>query len=440
MSRQHKGFLAIQQLLGRYSNANSPTAASEPSKGESREWEEELTRNGGNGEVKVEEDVHADTSKLFKSRSHSQRESHDLERSSQMDEEDFTVHDDDDGGDEGEDEDESEEQQYNHNHRGEEVSYEDDEVAFFVHDESLPNLNAFDSSRSPSNHIHSQLHGTDRHSHDKEDTHDGGDDIHVTERAPGGVAVEFVAEVEEKERKHMDERKRKAFQAMEVRRRIAELRRQQRDEEKRSEAFSAYVPPRHPSDRRGSERKPSRIPVRSSPSRQEASKDTYQQQRRPSSQARAVRRPRPASSPTHRDASPVNYSVASVPSSGRSNRKLIENALKFVCLAGTANELTCMDALHELHSCPTDHFIVLLHRSRSLKFKALYCVNFESTPIVAFRIFGDGPRTLGSHNITHYFKYDSAAKNFRSLSTTDLTKTTDAVSCTKKGVSRKTPR
>lgn len=112
---------------------------------------------------------------------------------------------------------------------------------------------------------------------------------------------------------------------------------------------------------------------------------------------------------------------------GSSNRKLVKNALQQVCLAGYHNTEKKNEALSALDSCESSHFLILLNQNKTLAFKGLYSLDLEEGK--AEKLFGLGPSLLdsGYEGLTFY-KYNSAGKEFREISTKDFTVTTDAVS------------
>ena len=63
----------------------------------------------------------------------------------------------------------------------------------------------------------------------------------------------------------------------------------------------------------------------------------------------------------------------------RSNKKLIQNALTYVCLAGGALKNEREAAQGQLYASPATHFIIVLKRERALKFGALYVLHEVST-------------------------------------------------------------
>jgi len=61
----------------------------------------------------------------------------------------------------------------------------------------------------------------------------------------------------------------------------------------------------------------------------------------------------------------------------------------------------------------------------ALQFRGLYVCNLDTQQ--ALRLAGDGPELIDSAAVAAYFKYDSAAKEFKPLTADSLTPTTAAV-------------
>lgn len=110
--------------------------------------------------------------------------------------------------------------------------------------------------------------------------------------------------------------------------------------------------------------------------------------------------------------------------SRRSNRKLIRNALQYVCLAGGAIKSEREAVLELLDNDSGDLYMILLKKERSLMFKALLRVDLDTRK--ATKLYGDGPAVVTEDMVQHYFKYDSAAKAFKDLASQSFSPTTDA--------------
>eukprot|EP00903_Cladosiphon_okamuranus_P009411 g8975.t1 len=127
---------------------------------------------------------------------------------------------------------------------------------------------------------------------------------------------------------------------------------------------------------------------------------------------------------------PGACSVASPPVRGfsrRSNRKLVRNAISFLCLAGGHLEKKKARVLEALDSHPASNFVVLLAHTKLLSFKGLYACSGEEDG-TADRVFGLGPPHVDATMVSGFYKYNSAAREFREVHSKSLGKTTDAVS------------
>jgi hypothetical protein len=98
-----------------------------------------------------------------------------------------------------------------------------------------------------------------------------------------------------------------------------------------------------------------------------------------------------------------------------SNRQLLQNAVTYVCLAGATMVDLRTRVLNELQTSPGEHFLLLLKLERALTFSALYLCNIDTQQ--AMKLQGEGPDILDSSMIQNYYKYDSAAKQFKILTT-----------------------
>ncbi|CAM9253119.1 unnamed protein product [Pylaiella littoralis] len=113
--------------------------------------------------------------------------------------------------------------------------------------------------------------------------------------------------------------------------------------------------------------------------------------------------------------------------SRRSNRKLVRNAINFLCLAGGHLEEKKTRALQALDSHPGSNFVVLLAHTKLLSFKGLYACSGEEDG-TADRVFGLGPPQIDATVASGFYKYNSAAREFREVRSKTLGKTTDAIS------------
>ncbi len=99
------------------------------------------------------------------------------------------------------------------------------------------------------------------------------------------------------------------------------------------------------------------------------------------------------------------------------------NAVQHVLLAGIACAGERDEALVQIDTCPGEHFVALLG-TRNLKFRGLYCVDMSGRK--AYRLCGEGPAILPAEDVSVAFKYDSAGRRFRELTTHGFTASTDA--------------
>ncbi|CAH8455186.1 unnamed protein product [Dicrocoelium dendriticum] len=113
-----------------------------------------------------------------------------------------------------------------------------------------------------------------------------------------------------------------------------------------------------------------------------------------------------------------------VPLHGRSNRRVIANAISHCCLPGPVNlDIRC-SVLESLGCTDGRHFIILL-RSQC-QYCALY--NYAVTEDIANRVCGLGPRKIFSDMVDRFYKYDSGSKRFVEISSTShLSTVVDAI-------------
>jgi hypothetical protein len=107
----------------------------------------------------------------------------------------------------------------------------------------------------------------------------------------------------------------------------------------------------------------------------------------------------------------------------RNNKLQVKNALKFVCLQGSVNEVKKRHVLEVLAHHKGEHFVIQLLDDKNSTFKGLYC--YENN--VLTKLVGEGSQTLSFDVVALYFRYDSASKQFNILPTKEFLLTTDAV-------------
>ncbi|EDO46314.1 predicted protein [Nematostella vectensis] len=113
--------------------------------------------------------------------------------------------------------------------------------------------------------------------------------------------------------------------------------------------------------------------------------------------------------------------------SGKSNRKLIVNAISYVCLSGTVNKDAkerCLQAISESNGY---HFMVLF--KDGLKFRGLYSFNPENEQL--YKVFGIGPRVITAKMIDNLYKYSSGGKEFVKIHSKTLSISVDGLSIMK---------
>ncbi|XP_047144827.1 uncharacterized protein LOC100208928 isoform X1 [Hydra vulgaris] len=127
---------------------------------------------------------------------------------------------------------------------------------------------------------------------------------------------------------------------------------------------------------------------------------------------------------------PINYQKPS----GKSNKKIIQNAIMHCCLCGEVNKEAKAKCLDTLTLSDASHFLVLFREG--LKFRSVYAYNPEEQTIS--RIYGIGPKMITSKMISTYYKYNSGAKEFYSLDTKHLSIQVDGVMIKKELWDKKT--
>ncbi|XP_020617788.1 calmodulin-regulated spectrin-associated protein 2-like isoform X4 [Orbicella faveolata] len=97
--------------------------------------------------------------------------------------------------------------------------------------------------------------------------------------------------------------------------------------------------------------------------------------------------------------------------SGKSNRKIIVNAISHVCLSGTVNQDQKEKCLQAISESDGHHFMILF--KDGLKFRGIYVHNLENDQL--FKIFGIGPRVVTSKMLEGLYKYNSGGKEFTKI-------------------------
>ncbi|CAI4228406.1 unnamed protein product [Auanema sp. JU1783] len=96
----------------------------------------------------------------------------------------------------------------------------------------------------------------------------------------------------------------------------------------------------------------------------------------------------------------------------KTNRNVIQNALKFSIFPGSLNEGLRAKALKEIETSSSKHFIVLFRDSR-LQYRSIYTWDEQKKNVV--KLVGTGPQTCTEEMIDLMFKYDYGGKTFTSI-------------------------
>ncbi|XP_022802926.1 calmodulin-regulated spectrin-associated protein 2-like isoform X3 [Stylophora pistillata] len=107
--------------------------------------------------------------------------------------------------------------------------------------------------------------------------------------------------------------------------------------------------------------------------------------------------------------------------SGKSNRKIIVNAISHVCLSGTVNQDQKEKCLQAISENDGHHFMILF--KDGLKFRGIYVHNLENDQL--FKIFGIGPRVITNKMIESLYKYNSGGKEFTKIPSKTLSISVD---------------
>lgn len=109
--------------------------------------------------------------------------------------------------------------------------------------------------------------------------------------------------------------------------------------------------------------------------------------------------------------------------SGKSNRKIIQNAVMHCCLCGEVNKEAKRKCLEALNQSGGNHFLVLFREG--LKFRSVYEYYPETETVT--RIYGIGPKSISTKMISKYLKYNSGGKEFNVLDTKHLSIQIDGI-------------
>merc|ERR1712051_672641 len=107
----------------------------------------------------------------------------------------------------------------------------------------------------------------------------------------------------------------------------------------------------------------------------------------------------------------------------KSNRTIVLNAIEFVVFPGVVNADTRNRVLEVIDRCDCPHFL-LLFRDAKCQFRGLYAYYPDTEEV--YKIYGTGPKQIGSNMFESFFKYNSGGKKFTKIHTKSLTVTIDA--------------
>lgn len=107
----------------------------------------------------------------------------------------------------------------------------------------------------------------------------------------------------------------------------------------------------------------------------------------------------------------------------KSNRSIVLNAIEYVVFPGVVNQDTRNRVLDVIDRCDCPHFL-LLFRDAKCQFRGLYAYYPDTEEV--YKIYGTGPKQIGSNMFESFFKYNSGGKKFTKIHTKSLTVTIDA--------------
>lgn len=105
------------------------------------------------------------------------------------------------------------------------------------------------------------------------------------------------------------------------------------------------------------------------------------------------------------------------------HRNIILNAIEYVVFPGVVNQDTRNRVLDVIDRCDCPHFL-LLFRDAKCQFRGLYAYYPDTEEV--YKIYGTGPKQIGSNMFESFFKYNSGGKKFTKIHTKSLTVTIDA--------------
>ncbi|XP_066922291.1 calmodulin-regulated spectrin-associated protein 1-like isoform X1 [Clytia hemisphaerica] len=102
--------------------------------------------------------------------------------------------------------------------------------------------------------------------------------------------------------------------------------------------------------------------------------------------------------------------------SGKSNRKIIQNAITYCCLSGGVNRDAKDKCLEAIEKSEANHFVVLFRDP--MKFRGVYEYYPENDLVT--KIYGTGPKSITSKMTEKFFRYNSGGKAFNGMLMKDL--------------------
>jgi len=112
-----------------------------------------------------------------------------------------------------------------------------------------------------------------------------------------------------------------------------------------------------------------------------------------------------------------------IPTPRTSNKRLVRNALRSVCLAGPMNEAALTAAVAAVDSADEPSVVILLKGAANVapkKMRGIYAVEGDTTMSLR-RIYGGGPERIESaDDVETAMKYDTSTQDFVSLANPDI--------------------
>ena len=119
-----------------------------------------------------------------------------------------------------------------------------------------------------------------------------------------------------------------------------------------------------------------------------------------------------------------------VPTPRPSNKRLVRNALRSVCLAGPINHEAYVAAVAAVDACDEPSVVILFKNAANVapkKMRGVYAVEDETSMRL---IHGGGPQRLRASDVATTMKYDTATQDFIVMTSTAITPIVAAISVT----------